>query len=126
MEQYQNLMLAMLEASPVFDYIKANPSAADKLDVAIKSLSKGLISENEKEKMQAMNGDTRLTKIGIFGRAGLMFDLKQVADKGGFKEMIKNNAKIFGAGLQYSLTSFLVKYAPDQEKYEYMDESLKK
>jgi hypothetical protein len=39
--------------------------------------------------------------------------------------MIKNNAKVFGAGLQYSLTSFLVKYAPDKDKYEYMDASLK-
>ena len=55
-----------------------------------------------------------------------MFDLKQLAEKNWFADMVKNNAKIFGAGIQYSLTSFLIKYATDKEKYEYMDESLKK
>jgi hypothetical protein len=38
---------------------------------------------------------------------------------------MKSLPKVFGLGVNLSFSSFLVKYAPDKEKYEYMDASLK-
>jgi hypothetical protein len=123
MTSYKEQLLNIIDASPLRTYLDNAPDKAKasiELQTALYNLGKWIVSATEREKMESINGDVKLTKAGLYARAWVLYNTNK-----SFVENMKALPKVFGLWVNLSLSSFLVKYAPDKEKYNYMDESLK-
>ena len=125
LQSYIDMMISVLDATGTMDIIRGNSEAAKNLDIAIMSFAKWLVAENEKEKYQDLSGSTKIAKVWLFGGIGESFNLRWWDGKNWLASVRESRKTLFSFGANISLSSFLVKYAPDKEKYLYMDESLK-
>ena len=83
---------------------------------------KGIVEEVKSQNITELDWRTKLTRLWVFGQIWIGFDLRKLF-KGDFKWAFAWRG--WSVWLETTITSWNMLYLPDEQKYNYMDSSLK-
>ena len=114
-----------LDKIGVFEEGKDVEWSKEHAKIVLNDILKWILEEVKNENMQALNWKTKLTRLWIFWQIWAYLWRKTTTWENW--ETIVHHAPLrLSVWLERSISSWKLLYAPDSEKYKYMDESLKK